>query len=400
MILRVKKLGEIAQVQSGGTPSRSKSEYWSNGDIPWVKISDFNTKFIFKTDECITKAGLDNSSAKILLPGTILMTIFATIGEVAILNIHASTNQAIAGIKIFNEEEVNREYLYYFLKYKSMDLINSGRGVAQKNINLSMLRDVNVPLPPVKEQKRIAEILDKAQKLIDLKEKSLNTLMNLEESLFYQMFGDPRLNKNNWSLRTLKEVSEKFSDGPFGSNLKTEHYTTDGVRVIRLQNIGKGSFANENKSFISEEHFEKLKKHKCEPNDVLIATIGNPNLRACLLPEFITEAINKADCIQCRPDQRMVLPEYICSLLNTRAILDSVSNLIHGQTRSRISMGQLSKLEIVVPPIELQKKYRQAIKKIVIKQQKTKESLFELQNLFQSLLQRAFKGELTKQKVR
>ena len=75
------RLGDICLIQSGGTPARSHLEYWSNGDIPWVKISDFDGKYLFHTSECITQAGLDNSSAKIFAKGTILYTIFATLGE-------------------------------------------------------------------------------------------------------------------------------------------------------------------------------------------------------------------------------------------------------------------------------------------------------------------------------
>lgn len=94
------KLGEIADIKSGGTPSRSKKEYWDNADIPWTKISDFNGKYLNKTEEFINKQGLDNSSAKLFKAGTILYSIFATIGEATILNIDSTTNQAIAGIMV------------------------------------------------------------------------------------------------------------------------------------------------------------------------------------------------------------------------------------------------------------------------------------------------------------
>jgi type I restriction enzyme S subunit len=109
------KLGDICKIQSGGTPSRSKDNYWNNGTIPWVKIKDFKDKYINNTEEFITEEGLKNSSAKMVKKGSILFTIFATLGEVAILNIDATTNQAIASINIV-DERIERDYLYYYLK--------------------------------------------------------------------------------------------------------------------------------------------------------------------------------------------------------------------------------------------------------------------------------------------
>ena len=108
------RLGDVAEISSGGTPSRSVLEYWENGTIPWVKIGDIKEKYISRTGEMITEMGLKNSSAKIIPKGALLYTIFATLGEVGILNIDATTNQAIAGIQF--SDVVNPNYAYYFLK--------------------------------------------------------------------------------------------------------------------------------------------------------------------------------------------------------------------------------------------------------------------------------------------
>ena len=110
-----KKLGEICtSLNAGGTPSRGNPTYW-NGNIPWVKIKDMNSKYVSTTEEFITEEGLYNSSAKVFEPGTILYSIFATIGAAAILNIRATTNQAIAGIVLGDEQ--NRDFFYYYLTY-------------------------------------------------------------------------------------------------------------------------------------------------------------------------------------------------------------------------------------------------------------------------------------------
>ena len=128
--MNIRKLGEICDIASGGTPSRSNPEYWQNGNIPWIKIGNIRGKLISEADEFITEKGLNNSSAKMLRKGTILYTIFATLGEVGILDIDACTNQAIAGITIKSVTEVCRDYLYYYLKSTKNYVSGIGRGVA------------------------------------------------------------------------------------------------------------------------------------------------------------------------------------------------------------------------------------------------------------------------------
>ncbi|EGK8065999.1 hypothetical protein IO354_000380 [Campylobacter upsaliensis] len=152
------KLGDICEIVSGGTPSRDKIEYWHNGTIPWVKIADVKNNVVNQTQEFITELGLENSSAKIFKKGTLLYTIFATLGETAILNIDAATNQAIAAL--IEAYDYDTKFLMYCLM-SMKDYVNSlGRGVAQNNINQTMLKNFTIPLPPLCEQEYIVQILD------------------------------------------------------------------------------------------------------------------------------------------------------------------------------------------------------------------------------------------------
>ena len=152
------KLGDICEIISGGTPSRDKIEYWHNGTIPWVKIADVKNNVVNQTQEFITELGLENSSAKIFKKGTLLYTIFATLGETAILNIDAATNQAIAAL--IETYDYDTKFLMYCLM-SMKDYVNSlGRGVAQNNINQTMLKNFTIPLPPLCEQQEIVKKLD------------------------------------------------------------------------------------------------------------------------------------------------------------------------------------------------------------------------------------------------
>jgi type I restriction enzyme S subunit len=209
------------------------------------------------------------------------------------------------------------------------------------------------------------------------------------------MFGDPVSNPRGWEVGPLRGISKKFSDGPFGSNLKTEHYTKSGVRVIRLQNIGVGQLIDEDKAYISEAHFAKLSKHRCLPGDVIVGTLGDPNLRACILPSDIPVALNKADCVQIRVDPTKANAEFVCWLINFPETLHLATAMLHGQTRTRISMGQLAQLEVPLPPLLLQQKFAHIVQNYERLRAQQRESARQAEHLFQSLLARAFRGELT-----
>lgn len=113
---KMMKISDVAiNVSAGGTPRRDKNEYWKNGNIKWLKISDMKTLYISETEEKITKLGMENSSVKLFPKGTILYSIFATLGSIGILNTESTTNQVIVGI-IPNKEVINTKYLYYCLK--------------------------------------------------------------------------------------------------------------------------------------------------------------------------------------------------------------------------------------------------------------------------------------------
>ena len=193
------RLGEIAKdIKSGGTPSRKNREYWKNGTIPWVKIQDIPEEgYVNDTEEKITEKGLNSSSAKLLPKGTILFTIFATIGRIGILNIEATTNQAIAGI--IPKKEYDNKYLYWVLLKFGQELKERGRGGAQNNVNLTFLKNLKIPIPfhnnqpDLEKQKEIAEYLDNVyEKIKTLKEKTQNQISQLEEmkeSILDEVFG-------------------------------------------------------------------------------------------------------------------------------------------------------------------------------------------------------------------
>lgn len=175
-----KKLYEIADIRAGGTPSRNNPDYW-NGNIPWVKISNINGKYVTTYDETITELGLKNSSAKLFEKETILYTIFATLGRVGILQFDATTNQAIAGIKI-KDDSISTDYLYYYLRSLESYVMDIGNGAAQQNINQTILKNFTVPVISIEKQKQICGELENIENVLLKKQYDLASLDELVKS--------------------------------------------------------------------------------------------------------------------------------------------------------------------------------------------------------------------------
>ncbi len=294
--------------------------------------------------------------------------------------------------------ELFGDYFLHFLKHNSFQRQKNKlcTGAIQSAITNSGIEKIFIPVPNYNDQLHIANLLSKAESLIAQRKESIRLLDEFLKSTFLEMFGDPASNKREWETLTIRDLSLRFSDGPFGSNLKTEHYSDSGIQVIRLQNIGINEFVEKDITYVNTNHYENvLKKYSCYPNDVVIATMGEPNIRACIVPKHVNVAVNKADCVLFRVNPKLSNPYYISHLLNLEGFLFLATSFIHGQTRARISSGQIAKISIPVPPFELQTQFAQIVEKTEALKTQYQQSLQELENLYGSLSQRAFKGELT-----
>ncbi|MCT1415167.1 restriction endonuclease subunit S [Corynebacterium sanguinis] len=390
---RMVKLEDICVIEVGKTPARKNPLYWGPGH-PWLSIRDMNQGAeIYSTRETITDAAVDEANMKLRPAGSVLFSFKLSIGKVAIAKIPLFTNEAIAALTPIDEGIIDRSYLAHFLRAVGPGL-QGNRAVMGTTLNKRSLGGIDIPLPPLDEQQRIAKILDHAQSLQVTSQKQLSLRPHLRESLFKKHFGDPATNPYEFPLAPLGELSKIFSDGPFGSNLKSSHYTPDGVRVIRLQNIGVGEFIDRDKAFISEEHFQSIRKHECLPGDIVVGTLGDPNLRACLVPKEIIPAINKADCVQVRVDDSRANVVWMCQLLNMPGTLRLARALVKGQTRARIAMGRLRKLKVPVPPLHLQENFAFQLETLQRQEALAKEREEKLRTLTTSLFTRAFAGQL------
>jgi type I restriction enzyme, S subunit len=183
----------------------------------------------------------------------------------------------------------------------------------------------------------------------------------------------------------LREVALSLQDGPFGSNLKSSHYVDVGVRVVRLQNIGVGYFDDRDRAYVTKDHFARLKKHECQPGDVLIATLGDPIVRACLQPSWLEVALQKADCLRLRCDTERVVPGYIVQFLNSDALQSQAKGLAHGQTRPRVNLGQLGAVRLPLPSLAEQRRIANVLDQAAAVRVKRRQTLAEVDALAQAV---------------
>ncbi|MGU9116815.1 restriction endonuclease subunit S [Clostridium perfringens] len=390
------KLGDLCEIRAGGTPSRSKSEYWDNGDIPWIKIGDINNKYVKNASEYITVDGLNNSSAKLFKKGTILYTIFATVGEVAILDFDATTNQAIVGLN--HNEKIDTNYLYYFLKSQKDKISNISRGVAQNNINMSILKDIKVPIPDKTVQLKISEVLDNAQGLIDKRKKQIEELDLLVKSKFIEMFGDPVINPKGWKYPKIEEVvaNEKnaIKAGPFGSALKKEYYIKSGYKIYGQEQVISGDI-NLGDYYISEEKYKELENYAIKSNDVLISLVGTYG-KLLIVPTIFEAGIINPRLMKITFNSNLINTIYFKFFFQSESLRNRLSDNTHGGTMPILNVGIVRNINIPIPPIELQNQFADFVKQVDKLKFEMEKSLKELEDNFNSLMQNAFKGELFK----
>ena len=376
------KLGEICEIQAGGTPSRNKKEFWVQGNIPWVKIKDINSKHISKVEEHITELGLQFSSAKLFSRGTILYTIFATIGEVAILDIDAATNQAIAGLHL-KSEKVLKDYLYFFLLSIKNRVKNDSRGVAQNNINLTYLKNIEVPIVENSIQQEICNNLTKINQIITQRNQQLVELSNLVKSRFNEMFGDPVFNEMRWRRCKLKDISvEKLA---YGSGASAIDFS--GLRYIRITDIDEcGNLKPDKKS---PNHYEE--KYLLNTGDILFARSGATVGKTFLYSkEKYGPALFAGYLIRLIPNLSLVNPVFVYHFTNTKFYKEFIAKVQNTVAQPNINAKQYSELDFILPPLSLQNEFADFVAQVDKSQLAIQKSLEELETLKKSLMQEYF----------
>lgn len=185
---KTKKLGDVFQTTSGGTPAKGHNEYYDNGTIPWLRSGEINKMYIYDTELYITELGLHNSSAKWFPTNTVVIAMYgATVGQVGILCKEMTTNQAVCGI--FPNDEFIPIYIYHFLLSKKNEYIEIAAGGAQPNISQNIVRNTLISCPPLSLQQQFASKIESIEKQKELIKQSLSEVQQLFDSRMDYYFG-------------------------------------------------------------------------------------------------------------------------------------------------------------------------------------------------------------------
>ena len=393
--MEIKTLGELCDIVSGGTPSRSKAEFWNEGTIPWIKIGNIKGKYVNEADEFITQEGLAGSSAKMLAKGTVLYTIFATLGEVGILEIDACTNQAIAGLTIKDTNQLSTDYLYYYLRSKKAYVNNVGRGVAQNNINMSILRSFELPLPELSKQIEIVEIIDKVSEIIEARQQELECLDDLIKARFVEIFGDPVHNPKGWTVKSLGELSVQINSGntPKGGE---QVYVEKGITFFRSQNVWKDRLEMDDIAYIDEETHASMSRSSLKHGDILMTKTGRINTEnsslgraAIYMGEDDAANVNgHVYFIRLKPG---INNKFILRILVSNEYREHIRSVcVGGIDKRQLNKNHIEDFPIICPPEGMVDDYIRFVDQIDKSKVEVQNALDETQLLFDSLMQQYF----------
>ena len=386
------KLKDICSMQSGGTPSRSKSEFYT-GNIPWAKISDLeksNDGYIYETEEHITEEALKSINNRFFKVGTLLLAMYGSVGKTAIAKIDLSTNQAILGINIIDKNNVDIKYLRYWFTTIKEQLLNRAVGAALANISLGIVKELEIPLPNLATQQRIATILDQANAIIQNNRGIVQKYDALTQSLFLDMFGDPVKNEKGWEKDILGNHCSKIQIGPFGSQLHLSDYVENGIPLVNPTNIKKDSIDYNNSVKITEEKYNSLPNYHLKNNDVIMSRRGDLSKIGIVNKE-------KSFCGTGSLFLRLkntLNPLFCYFMLSHKSTIDVLYEKAQGITMPNLNKNIIVNIRILIPSSDLQNQFAERVAIIETQKQQAQLELAKSEALFQSLLQKAFKGEL------
>ncbi|RPE28332.1 type I restriction enzyme S subunit [Acinetobacter sp. BIGb0102] len=382
------KLGECAEIHSGSTPRTNNPDFW-DGDITWVTpkdLSKLKSKFISKTESKITQLGFNSCSTKLLPKNSVLFSSRAPIGHVAINTIPMCTNQ---GFKSFvpKADLLDSQYLYYWLKANKEYLQDLGVGATFKEISKTVIANVEIPLPPLAEQRRIASILDQADVLRQKRQQTIEKLDQLLQATFIDMFGDPVSNPKGWDkekMDTLMTIVRGGSPRPI------ENFLGGTYPWIKIGDATKGDdlFITKTKEAITEEGLHKTRL--LPEGSVIFANCGVSlgfarilKIQGCIHDGWLAFQDIREDKIH-----KLFLLKALNSI--TQYFRDTAPD----GTQPNLNTAIMKNFELIIPPMDLQLKFI-AIVESIVKQKKILEtSNIEFSNLFKSLQNQAFNGTL------
>ena len=372
--------------------------------IPYVRPSEIKNGTIDVASIRHTTPQIASRYRKsIIREGDLLITIVGTIGHIATVPSElngGNITQSSARIRI-DLSKADQSYVKNYLRstYAERQYAQHKLGVAVPRLNLHHVRDLQVPLPSLAEQKRIATILDKANAIRRKRQAAIKLDDDFLRATFLDTFGDPVTNPKGWKVKKLKEISTKILSGstPLGGK---KVYVDEGVIFFRSQNVWRNRLLLEDIAYIDTETHLKMKKSSLKNKDILMTKTGRINTEnsslgraAMFLGKNNSANINgHVYLIRLQED---IVHEYVLYILTTDEYREHIRSVcVGGIDKRQINKEHLEKFPIIFPPLDLQHRFATIVETVEQQKARQRQNMTDLDTLFASLTQRAFRGEL------
>jgi len=397
---QVKKLSDIGEIVSGGTPSTKVSDYW-DGNISWISpadLSGYSNTTITKGRKSITKEGLKNSSARLIPKGSVLFSSRAPIGYVVIAGNEVCTNQGFKSI--VPNKLITTDYLFFYLKASKQKAEKVASGTTFKEISLKAFSILEIPLPPLPEQQAI---VSKIEELFSELDNGIAQLKTAKQQLkvYRQSLLNTIVSRKN--CKTIQEVIEKLDQGwspkCFNENSKDEKEWA----VIKTSAVQHGHFIEIENKILPPDLKPRI-QHELEVGDILITRAG-PRVRVgvcCMIRKTRQRLINCDKVYRIKVNTKIISSEYFELLLNTPHYQREIEKMKSGISDSGLNLTQAKflKIEIPIPTLKQQQLIVSELESKLTVCDKIEEtisqSLQQAETLRQSILKKAFSGELLK----
>lgn len=351
------KLGDICKIVTGSTPKTSIAEYW-DGNINWITPVELteDTYIVNDSQRKITNRAIEETGLKSFPKGTVILTSRAPIGKVAIAGKEMYCNQGFKNL--ICSSKINNKYLYWYLKGHTEYLNSLGRGATFKEISKTIVENIEIPVPDLDTQKNCVDVLEKCNKIIKSYQKQLKSFDTLVKSRFIEMFGDMKLNKRGWKLKSFEELTYLITDGEHATPKRTDK----GIYLLSARNILNHSLQLKDVDYINEKEYDRIAKRIIpQEGDILISCSGTVG-RCCSVPSgFHFQMVRSVALIRFKEyinpifAEYMITSDYLQEQINSSKTVSSQANLFQGKIRT---------LKGFVPPIEMQNEFSVFVHKI------------------------------------
>ncbi|MCD4667873.1 MAG: restriction endonuclease subunit S [Sulfurimonas sp.] len=393
---RVKKLSECGKIITGKTPSKTVKEYWNSNDISFIKPDDFTKNSIIEFDkgkDFVSYKGFEKNPT--IPPYSVLTTCIGNIGKVLINKNEATSNQQI------NSIVPNQDIDYKFLAYSILNIkpimLQRANAPVVPMINKTDFGKYTIPIPPLPQQEKIVKVLDISSQLIEKQKELIEEYDLFLKSKFIEMFGDPIKNPMEWEVVKLGLIIEILTDYHANGSYEIlrKHVELldkkDYALMIRTTDLEKNNF-EDNVKYISESAYEFLTKTKVYGQEIIMNKIGSAG-SIYLMPTLnipVSLGMNQF-LIRLNKSCNSV---FLYNMLQTDYGKKNIEKQVRGAVTKSITKDAVRDILMPLPPIELQNKFASIVEKIeIIKNQET-QKLEHLETLHNSLMDKAFKGEI------